>query len=193
MKLTVYAPSLVFARSYLIAAIMLVAAGLLHFFQFAESIERGSVSYVAVKLLMSAYFLVYAATLVYFARFKYKRKAMGTLELTPSRIRFTDKENRTHLFPLLGALRVNIALYVNGSPWRIVLRAGEGEQNEQEYSLAPLCGKEKETLKSLLEQWYRNGVQVREFDLQNRRAFLLQCGLKFKQIQEIKKKYYLAW
>ena len=73
MKLTVYAPSMSFGRSYFIATVLLVAAGLLHFFELNEASRTQTTFRVTLKIVIGSLPLLYAAALFFFARFKYKQ------------------------------------------------------------------------------------------------------------------------
>ncbi len=51
----------------------------------------------------------------------------------------------------------------------------------------------KKNLISALEQLYKSGVNIREYDTYGRRAFLFKSNLKFKDVQKVKQEYQISW
>lgn len=191
MQLPVFAPGTIhYNRNNIIWVSLTLISSILNLLNSLKTRSALGSTATLVIALASILIVLFILALSFIQR-RFKKR--GTIRLHKDSIQFIDLESRLHDFHILQDRKTRIHFYMQGNQWLIKMRKNATDESELILAFAPLEEKKKAELKSLLQYWYKNGANIREFDLLGSRMFLMQPNLNFQQIQKIKREYNLVW
>jgi len=151
-------------------------------------------SYIGYFILTFLSILVLQLYLHFSLWFPYPKN--GYMEIENSRVLINGAQNGTIIaetLPIQVFDRINI--------WssqhlfnRITLKLGFQHDNEIfNYTIRLTSKSQNEQFKSLLSHWYKQKINIYEYDSSGLRVFLLKSHLTYKDIQNIKNEYQIDW
>ncbi len=119
---------------------------------------------------------------------------IGVIDIQPDLIKITHIDNQTVRFRNedLDKISIHYLLFGRILPvYRLNISLFTKEGNfDFEMNIKP---NQKKVFRDWLENQYKNGTQIQEFNEHGLRAFLLNANLDYQQIQEVKQRYKMEW
>jgi len=184
------------AFEVIVSAVFIIASmSIMYIDELKESMSPLFFSFLRITVVIGLICFVFLQIIKYFPGFLIKKSATIAFKDNTIILKYNDRnqqiryaQNQVRRIEIheqeVSYWRLRYPLY------RLILHT---EDLEESFLFLLRTEQIKKELISVLEQLYKSGVNVREYDTYDRRAFLFKSNLKFKDVQKIKQEYQISW